>query len=84
MMYFRFLAICFLLFVAVISSISDDPIKVYWPWDNSLCDKGPSRLLFPNGCYSYLVIMSTITPTLQSSVQHNFVLKSLINVVVHT
>ena len=37
------------MFKPVISSISDDPIKVYWPWDSSLCDKGPSRLLFPNG-----------------------------------
>ena len=38
-----FLAISFLILVAVISSISDDPIKVYC--DNSLCGKGPSGSL---------------------------------------
>ena len=44
-MFFKFLAICFLLLLPVNSSNSDDPIKVYWPWKNSLCGKGPSRSL---------------------------------------
>ena len=35
-----FLAIPFIILAAVISSISDAPIKVYW--DNSLCDEDPS------------------------------------------
>ena len=38
-----FLAISFFILVAVISSISGDPIKVYC--DNSLCGKGPSGSL---------------------------------------
>ena len=38
-----FLAILYLILKAVISSISDDPIKMYC--DNSLCGKGPSGAL---------------------------------------
>ena len=38
-----FLAISFIILIAVISSISDDPIKIYC--DNSLCGEGPSGAL---------------------------------------
>ena len=55
-MFLQFLAICFLLLLAVNYSNSDDLIKVYW--GNSLCGEGPSRSLSnfsldvsPNGHY---------------------------------